>query len=586
MLAGYFATLLPRTLLGQVGWFFEFAYIAAGFTVFWRFRRRNSIERGADNELPDADAIRNHGPETLAKYTNRPILAQMLRTLYSRRGYIQEEEVVATVEEKVMSRGDSLRDWAALSILTALLFTFLTLYFEVRSSAASTDHNARLTAVFDLVGVNWPGILAGLICTVLAAVVRYQNISLLSEYRRWLDVDIFPNLSAARTTVDQLGKLTEELKGAVDKLSTGLQPLAQLPMVLSRFQTDVIGGFVPKLVEGIQSVPVSFSDTTVQQLRKMSGDSTKLIAQVTRDYGKLVLLSEQSERRQTEIAAGVAETVTALQELRQPVTEVASVLRDNRSATESVSLALVDVQTEIRGLRNEIPSVATAIGTASTDIKALAQPIDRTSQALNEIHPDLQSITVAVGAFTSGIQQIAGQITTLGEAVSEMLPEMRAYSSTLSNSTAAVATGLTSFEGEIKGSVADARVVASSILAEARSLDGTLTSAQKAVSHAEHSLVDSVRDLFDNAQKAREVEEHAMADAGLALQAATAGIEKTITHAARTLAAALGEAGELAEKYRGLELAMSGLEKDIGDVDRNTRGGSLLRRIFNAGRSR
>jgi hypothetical protein len=138
--------------------------------------------------------------------------------LYSRRGYIQEEEVTSSLEEKILSRGESLPDFAALAILTALLFTFLTLHYELRPGRAKED---VLGPVLDLVGVNWPGILAALFCTFFAGVARYRNTGLLKHYWSWLDADIFPKLGAARTTVDQLGSLTTELKGTVEKLTLG-----------------------------------------------------------------------------------------------------------------------------------------------------------------------------------------------------------------------------------------------------------------------------------------------------------------------------------------------------------------------------
>src|SRR5437773_4056312 len=268
----------PQTRLGCIGWLIQFSYLAIAIRVFVSFVYHDSRELGGGAPLPDADALRNRGPETLANNRNRPILYHILRTLYSRGGYIQEEEIAATLEENILSRGESLRDLAALAILTALFFTFLTLYLELRGPAASMNGDDRLSAVFDLVGVNWPGILASLICTFFSGIVRYRNTYLLNHYRNWLDVEIFPKVSAARTTVDQLGNLTTELKGAVERLTVGLQPLGQLPAVLGRFQNDVIGNLIPKLVDGIQRVPVSLSDATVQQLRKLSGDSNKLIA--------------------------------------------------------------------------------------------------------------------------------------------------------------------------------------------------------------------------------------------------------------------------------------------------------------------
>ena len=163
-------------------------------------------------------------------------------------------------------------------------------------------------------------------------------------------------MSAAPTTVDQLTKITAELKSTVEKLTVGLQPLGRLPTIIGRFQDEVIGNLVPKLVDGMQRVPVSLSDATVQQLRKLSGDSNKLIAQLTRDYGKLVpLLSEQSERRQTEIAAGITNATTALHELKTPLDTILTALADYGKATTSISTELRDFASDLKTPLRSVP---------------------------------------------------------------------------------------------------------------------------------------------------------------------------------------------------------------------------------------
>src|SRR5215472_11091712 len=355
MLEPHWLGLMPKTTVAIAGWMIQWSYLLIGIGVFASFLYHDTRERGnGEVGLPDADALRNRGSETLSNNANRPILYHILRTLHSRSGYIQEEEIAATLEENILSRGESLRDLAALSILTALLFTFLTLYLELRTSVSVTS-DRRLSAVFDLVGVNWPGILAALICTFFGGIVRHRNAYLFNHYRDWLDLDIFPKLSAARTTVDQLGTLTAELKTTVEKLTVGLQPLGQLPTVLGRFQNEVIGNLVPKLVDGMQRVPVSLSDATVQQLRKLSGDSNKLIAQITHDYGKLVLLSEQSERRQTEIAAGITDATTALHELKSPLDTVLTALTDYGKATTSISAELKNFGNDLKTMADQFP---------------------------------------------------------------------------------------------------------------------------------------------------------------------------------------------------------------------------------------
>jgi chromosome segregation ATPase len=578
MVEPHWLDLFPRTPLALAGWLIQWSYLLIGIGVFISFLLHDSRERkGGGAALPDADALRNRGPETLSNNTNRPILYHILRTLYSRSGYIQEEEITATLEENILSRGESLRDLAALSILTALLFTFLMLYFELRGSVSLTSER-RLSAVFDLVGVNWPGILAALVCTFFAGIVRQRNAYLFNHYRNWLDLDIFPKVSAARTTVDQLGTLTAELKSTVEKLTVGLQPLGQLPTVLGRFQDEVIGNLVPKLVDGMQRVPVSLSDATVQQLRKLSGDSNKLIAQITRDYGKLVLLSEQSERRQTEIAAGITNATTALHELKTPLDTILTALADYGKATTSISTELRDFASDLKTIADQFPKLTTTMEQAGAQVNALSRPLDDATAVLTSVRTDLAGVAVNVAGFTTSLREVAAQATSLGAAVSRILAELAAFSPQLDKSTATISTRLTSLESVLASGVANLQAISNSTIGESAQLRTTLDAVHRVVSTAQQSLITSANELFGQAARAREAERTALLEAGVTLQHSTKSLESKISDAARILTDALGQTGKLSGK-------INAIGNDLVNLDRDTRGRNLLRRVFHAGDS-
>jgi septal ring factor EnvC (AmiA/AmiB activator) len=610
-------SLVPSTWLGRTGWFFEFSFLLIGLGVFIRFLLQDWQERGTfsyrgessanGSDLPDAEALRNRGAETTAKYQHRPILYQLLRTLYSRLGYIQEEEVTATLEESILSRAEILRELAALAILTALFFTFLTLYYELRAPT-SQDITGRLAAVFDLVGVNWPGILAGLLCAALAGVVRYRNAGLLKYYRNWLDADIFPKLGAARTTVDQLGSLTTELKGAVEKLTQGLQPLAQLPTVLNRFQTDVIGGLIPKLVEGLQRVPVSLSDATVRQLRKISGDSSELLARITRDYGKLVLLSEQSGERQAEIASGITSAAGSLRDLNGPVDAVASALTDNSKAVISSSAELAGLAAELNRTTEHLPKLTATAEQLGNQVKELGRPLEEATQAANTVHSDLVGAGVRVERLTERMNAVAYYAQELGGVVSHMLGELRAFSGRMEALATALVTALGSVESTVGTRTADLNSVSKAAIDEAKTFRTTVEALHQGIATARDSLIKSAKELFDQAAQAREAEKKTVVDAGSALENATKSLERNVAEAARVLADSLTQTGEIAKKQEELESKVDRVGSDVADcvsqtgkiakqqgelesqvnkvesevakLDHDTRGRGLFRRLY------
>ncbi|MBI3896456.1 MAG: hypothetical protein HY313_11055 [Acidobacteria bacterium] len=594
---------LPQTGVGRIGWLFEWSCLVAGLYIFLSFLYRDWRERAGGVPLPAAEALRNRGPETLAANTTRPILYTVLRTLHSRGGYIQEEEITAALEEHILSRGESLRDTAALAILTALFFTFLTLYSELRGPAAAAEMDSRLRGVFDLVGVNWPGILAALICTLCAAYVRHRNTSLLHYYRNWLDVDIFPKMSAARTTVDQLGKLTQGLNEAVVNLTGGLQPLGQLPAVLARFQNEIIGNLLPTLVDGMQRVPVSLSDTTIQQLRKLSGDSNRLIAQVTRDYGKLVLLSEQSERRQTEIAAGITKAASALQELKSPVDGIVEAIAEYGRAMLSTSAELGNFAQDLKAVGDQLPALTKAVEQAGAHANALTRPLDDVTGALNIFRGDLANVAVNIAGFNAGLKEIAVQTKSLGDTVSRIISELTSFSAALGETVSRIFTELSSFsvrlenstetigkrlasaETLVTSSMADLKAISNSGMEESGHLRDALKAADQAISVAQQSLIASAKELFDKAAEAREDEKKALIEAGAALRESTTSLENKISEAARTLTDTLSQTGDLWKKCRELESKVNVIAGEVVNLDRDTRGRGLVRRVFHGGDS-
>jgi hypothetical protein len=585
---------LPTTNIGRFAWILEFGYLVVGAVLYLLFLVQDSLEQSGD--LPRGDSLRERDTSVFDQCRNRPILHRSVKAIYSRAGYIQEEEISSGLEEEVLSRGESLREISALSILTALFFTFLTLFWELSDSITQTS-DQRLAKIIELVGVNWPGILAALICTVCAIHVRRRNESLLKRYRQWLDYEVFPKTSAGRTTVDDLRALIAILSTTVEKLSTGLQPLGSLPAVLAKFQNDIISGVVPKVIEGIQRIPVSLSSTAIQQLSKISGDSNKLIVQLTRDYATLLLLSQESERRQIEIAAGINQAVAGIRDLGPAMTTVVTALSNNSHVAEKLMLEVQGLGAELRGLGGQIPAILSSVQEVGAKADALGKPIEEATAAVSGVRSELGDVSANVARFIDLLETIQKDASSADRSIALLVSELQSFSPKLEKTAYEFGVRLSSMETVASSTTERLREISSATIAETTRLTGAIAEANRALSGADKSLTDTANRLFEQAGRAREDERQALIAAATVLQSSVKALEgkindtaevigeagKLIGEAARTISDSLGQLGRLSGQIKNLDAKVNALNTTVTELDRATRGGPLFRRMFTGG---
>jgi hypothetical protein len=182
-----------------LAWTIEFGlfiYVLVKFGLMWRTQVREMAYLRTGLSLPPVTALESGiDADAYREALSLPVLGSLLRVIAvkAKRRMIDEAVVIGAVEEDVFKRGAVFREVAAAAILVGLLCTFFTLYMELGSFNAEVLQ-AKYAQVVQLVGLNWPAVLVGLVASVCSACVRQWNDRLFAACRWWLEEKVFPSL--------------------------------------------------------------------------------------------------------------------------------------------------------------------------------------------------------------------------------------------------------------------------------------------------------------------------------------------------------------------------------------------------------
>lgn len=361
-------------LLKYAGWTIEVVIgliaIHKGTSILRNVRSERSELRAG---MPDIERLRNRSQPLLDEERDRrfPIMRRLVQGLRNRllEGRFQEDAILAELDQDIFSRGDVLRDCSTLAILVALLFTFVTLSITLFSAGNNPNDGVLKTAV-TLVGVNWPGLLAGIVAFGLGSWVRSKSASLFDEYREWLHRSVFPYVGSAGLR-DDLQASLRQFTVVCDDLVRSLGPLATLPADLERFQRGAINTMTEALTQSLRQVPLALSDATIVEIRKAAGHSRELLEQVARDYAKLVLITEAEERRQAELAEAILDVCGVTRECAGELGDLRTTLRNSSEWTVRLAQVLASVETHLSVLETPVTNLEIAATKNSEALSSL-----------------------------------------------------------------------------------------------------------------------------------------------------------------------------------------------------------------------
>lgn len=404
-------------------WAIEFGllvYVLVKFWRMWRTQRREMGYLSTGMSLPSVTALENGiDPSVYREVLSLPVLGNLLRVIAvkAKRRLIDEAVVIAAVEEDVFKRGAVFREVAAAAILVGLLCTFLTLFMELGTFNAEVLQ-AKYAQVVQLVGLNWPAVLVGLVATVCSAGVRKWNDRLFAACRWWLEERVFPELGMARGTADLLRGSLEQFNKTTGHLIATMAPLQQLGTVMRGFQTSMVEQMVPAVKEAFSNVTVGLSDSALQEFHAFTLESRRLLARIAADHAKMLELYEAAERRTAQIETATLRAVSSLDSIGDRTGELVDVLRLNceRSAeltavlpaTTQVAYDLLDAigKIELATSRlivgaSELSGKAGPMTVALGEVKLAVEELKTTAASANEIlRPALEIIPV----FRSAVQ--------------------------------------------------------------------------------------------------------------------------------------------------------------------------------------
>lgn len=403
-----------------IGWAFEFALIAWGVGYFLLMHRANAKEIRLSNApgfLPSSSELkRGVSEEQMARFSDCPILKELLAILRPKasEGLIQEEALLSALEDEVHGRGVMLKELAGALILTGLFCTFVSLSFELHSSKADV---VKYQSVIRLVGLNWPAILGGLICTGLSSWARQLNESLFRNYRRWLESDIFPMLGASRGTMDQLKESLRQFNNTAGEMIKTMAPLQQMASVLQNFQSSIVCELAPAIRDSLVGVSVGLSDAAMKDLRALNAESKAAIARIVHDQARILSLYEGSEHRVVEIASSLQKVVSAVTSISDASTRVGNALSSCSDATMDLKSAVQANTAFGAEFVSGVEALTSAVGVTNGALRNHLLALPPLTASMEKSRQATEVAGVHLQTLIQGVQPVALALPALGPAV-------------------------------------------------------------------------------------------------------------------------------------------------------------------------
>jgi hypothetical protein len=391
--------IITLELLTYIGWVAEgviavIVTIVAGIVLI---RDSRALDRMNLGPKPSMDDLRTPVGQPLPNSHN--VSGTLERLFASVREQVRQhrsdpEPILAEAHEDIFAAGESVREWSALAIICALLFTFIELHATLHNADADT---AFKTAVA-LVGVNWPGLAAGGWAIFLGLCVRARHRALYDECRRWVEEDILPHVGYA---ADDLQSVLGQYNETTAQLTTSLKKLDGLPDQLRTFQTNAVTNLAAALTASIRTAPISLSQESLKAINDATARSTELLDKLSRDYYQLVVLTAAEERRQAEMAIAINMACQAVKDSSNDIANFRQSLA-----------ALVEGHGKITVALGEVVPVLTAL---RTDVEGLKAGIAGNTQATERSTGALGRVADHSKAVADGLGLVSGELAEHGE---------------------------------------------------------------------------------------------------------------------------------------------------------------------------